>query len=234
MGDPVAPTSRLGIEPCRDGCSAASRHHIHQPARIEIDDPGHQSGGRCGGRRQKRGLVDADRRRRSQPGEVIDTRRAVISNRSHRRMPAHPEVPGRLSHAVTLRADPASDLGSSPLSQHRPRSDLIRLLGPRAHPTVGLCASPAPLAPHHHRRPPRHRQIPHDHGPPAMTDRPATAALTAHRRLGGLHQDPPLAIDKLLGQDHEAVQTHQRSRASTTVNTHQGPPPLVASSQSQQ
>ena len=81
---------------------------------------------------------------------MVDPGSAVVSHRLHRRMPRHAELPGQLSHRVALTADPAADLGPSPLGERSPRSDGIGVLRSSLHRAVRVRAAPQPLAPHQH------------------------------------------------------------------------------------
>ena len=54
VGDPGQPGGRLRAEPVGDRHGAASRENVHEAARIEVDDPGHQHGRVLGGGGQER------------------------------------------------------------------------------------------------------------------------------------------------------------------------------------
>jgi hypothetical protein len=121
-----------------------------------------------------RGLIQLDRPGGAETGEVIDAGPPLVAHRRHRRVPRHPEVPGRLGDRVLRRAHTASDLGPGSLGEHGPGGDLIAPLGPRARRARRLGAAPQALGPHQHHRPIRQRQITDHHPPPPMADRPHT------------------------------------------------------------
>jgi hypothetical protein len=122
MADPRQPRRRLGGQPAGHRGGAASRQNIDQPARVEIEDPGHQQPLTVSGGGQERRLVQSDRLRGAQAGEVIDPGPAVIAHRRHGRVPRDTEVAGRLGDRVLIRSDPTGDLGAGPLGEHRPRA----------------------------------------------------------------------------------------------------------------
>jgi hypothetical protein len=125
MADPRQPRRRLGRQPVGDCDSATSRQNIDEAAGVEVDDAGHQHGGVLGGGGEERGLVQPDRAGSTEAGQVIDAGPAVITHRCHRRVPRHPEVPGRLGHGVLFGPDTTGDLAPGPLSEHRPGRNLV-------------------------------------------------------------------------------------------------------------
>lgn len=56
-----------------------------------------------------------------------------------------------------------------------------------------------------------------------MTHRPGPAPATADEIGGGLHVQPPLAIDQLLDTDNEPGHPNERGRTLTTLDHGQGP-----------
>lgn len=94
MADPCEPRCGLAGEPVGDGDRAASRQNIDEPAGVEIHDPGHQQARPLSGGGEERGLVQPDRPRSAEAGEVVHVWAAVVAHCGHRRVPRHPEVPG--------------------------------------------------------------------------------------------------------------------------------------------
>ena len=177
-----------------------------------------------GGGGQERGLVQPDRRRCPETGQVIDAGLAVIPHRGHGRVPAHPEALRRPGDGLLTEPDPAGDLGSGPLGEHRPRGDLVGLLRPGPHRAGRLRAAPQPLGPHQHHRPIGDRQIPHLDPAAAVADGADPAGRAPGPVLGRLDRQPPLArlLVEQLGAHDEPVEPEQR-RHATTVAFHQGP-----------
>src|SRR5690606_5936692 len=100
--------------------------------------------------------------------------------------------------------------------------DLLAAFRPRRHRTVTVRASPAALGPHQHRRAPRDRQVAHCGAGPAMSDRPRAALGAADHLRGGLHVQPPLAVDQLVRADDEPGHANERGCALATVHHGQG------------
>jgi hypothetical protein len=111
MADPCQPWRRLDREPLGDRDSAASRQNIDESSCVEVDDPGHQQRRAFRGGGEERGLIQPERPRGTETGEVIDAGPAVVAHRGHRCVPGHPEVPGRLADRVLCGVDPPGDLG---------------------------------------------------------------------------------------------------------------------------
>jgi hypothetical protein len=115
---------------------------------------------------------------------MIDSWAAVVAHRGYGGVPANPEAPCRPGDGMARLADEAADPGPSPLGQHRPRRDVVDLLGPRAHrAAVRIRATPQPLGPHQDHWPVGDRQVPHH-----------ATALAPRPVLRRLHRQPPLAV----------------------------------------
>ena len=210
--DPGQPRRRLRPQPVGHRHGAASSQNIDDATLIDVDDPRHQQRRVLGGGRQKRRLIEPQRARGAQAGEVVDAGPAVIAHGGHGRVPGHPEVPGRLGDGMLTRPDQPTDLGPGPFREHRPRGDLPGLLGPGPRRAGRLAAAPKPLGPHQHHRAIRHRQVANDHPPAAVADRPHPADLAPGSVVGGLHRQPPLAarvVEQLGGHD-EPTEPDQR------------------------
>ena len=135
-----------------------------------------------------------------------------------------PRSPGGPGDGLLTEPDPAGDLGSGPLGEHRPRSDLVGLLRPGPHRTGRLRAAPQPLGPHQHHRPISHRQVPHLD--PAAAVAHGTTPQAAHQPRSSVvstaSHHSPVASSSSWAHD-EPVEPEQR-RHATTVAFHQGPP----------
>jgi hypothetical protein len=122
------PRRRPGDEPPGNPLRSTAFDHIEEPVAVQVDEAGHQQRRvlRVGG--EEGVLVEPQRRRGAEAGQVIHPRSAVIAHRGQGGVPPHPEAPGHLGDGVAGLTDEAADLGSGPLGQRRPRGDLIHLL----------------------------------------------------------------------------------------------------------
>jgi putative transposase len=111
--DTVPPVPATGRDPVRQGLSASAFDHVEQPSRpvgtpaqmaSQIHDAGHELGVMPAGSGQERGLINADRGHFCEPSGIVHKGLAVIPNRPHDRVPAHPVLDCYRRHIVAVLA----------------------------------------------------------------------------------------------------------------------------------
>ncbi len=122
--DPRKPPRRLGIEPRTEVLAGVSRDHVNDDAPLKVDQSG---------RKQRRvilvcgepgRLINAEHRNRSNPPRIVDEGLAVLCDRTHHGVPAHPELSCHLRNRPGVRSNLAACLLPGTIRQHAPRREL--------------------------------------------------------------------------------------------------------------
>jgi hypothetical protein len=235
VADPGQPRRRLGRPPPGDRDSTTGRQNIDEATGVEVDDPGHQHGGVLCGGGEERGLVQPDRTRGAETGEVIDAGSAV--SRTAAIAVCHDTPKSRAAWATECSSGPtrraisarARSVSTARAAIWSDSSDQVRAghagSGQR-HRRLDHTSTTGRSARGRSRTTTRRRPWP--------TARTA-AGLASGPALGGLHRQPPLTgrLLEQLGAHDEPLRSNQRGHAAT-VAFHQGPPVDVAVGQPHQ